>query len=240
MKIQHHASLRLLLGALALLLGASCVSQAKYREAQEEIKYYQRAYQDLASYQGKLEAQNTKLIGELELRGDQPIEAGATREIDERLAELSKIMDGLGSTPGTVTVLPVEGGYGLRLQDAILFDSGSADLKPEGKALLLKMAEEIKNRPYSKLWVRGHTDSDPIVRKETLRKFPHGNLELSAARAIAVAALLTDEGGVPAEKLVVAGFGDSEPVAPNTKSEKAKNRRVELFVIDATAGKAGK
>lgn len=232
MKLQHAVSSRLTLAGLALLLGASCVTPTKYREALDEVKYYQRAYQDLESYQGKLEAENARLSGELELRKGEPIEAAATKDIDERLGELRQIMAGLGSTPGQVTVLPVEGGYGLRLQDAILFDSGSAELKEEGRALLLKMAKEITSRPYAKVWVRGHTDSDPIVKAETLKKFPHGNLELSAARAIAVASLLTDEGGVPARKLVVAGFGDSEPVAKNTGSEKAKNRRVELFVID--------
>jgi chemotaxis protein MotB len=220
----------------ALLLGA-CVSKPRHEEALAEVKYYQRAYQDLESYQGKLEAENERLRGELALREGEPIEAGLTRDVDERLAELTRIMEGLGSSPGDVTVLAVEGGYGLRLSDAILFDSGSSELKAEGRALLQKMAEEIRSRPFERVWVRGHTDSDPVVRAETKRRFPHGNLQLSAARAIEVAALLGAEGGIGREKLVVAGFGASDPVAPNTSAgEKSRNRRVEIFVIEEAGG----
>ncbi len=222
--------------ALALsvsVLSSSCVSQARHDEAVAEAKYFQRNYQDLHSYQGKLEAENERLRGELSLRSGEPIEAGATRDIDERLAELSRIMGAMGRTPGQVEVLSVEGGYGLRMSDSVLFDSGSSALKEEGKALLLEMAAEINARPFARVWVRGHTDADPVVRAETKKRFPHGNIQLSAARAIEVAALLGAEGGVPSNKLVVAGFGPSEPVAPNSSAgEKAKNRRVEIFVIE--------
>jgi len=233
MEVQHVTRVRqVLLGAGALLLGASCVSQAEHDEALAEVKYYQRAYQDLESYQGKLESENARLAGELALREGEPIEAGMTTEIDERLAELSRIMSGMGASPGDVTVLSVEGGYGLRMPDAVLFDSGSSDLKPEGRDLLLKMAAEIQSRPFLNLWVRGHTDADPVVRAATKQRYPHGNLQLSAARAIEVAAVLADSGGIPRDRLVVAGFGASEPVAPNTAAEKSKNRRVEIFVIE--------
>lgn len=233
MELQHVTRVRrILLGTGALLLGASCVSQAEHDEALAEVKYYQRAYQDLESFQGTLEAENARLQGELALRAGEPIEAGMTSEIDERLAELTRIMSGMGGNPGDVTVLSVEGGYGLRMPDAVLFDSGSAELKPEGRELLLKMAAEIQSRPFLHLWVRGHTDADPVVRAATKQRFPHGNLQLSAARAIEVAALLTNEGGIARDRLVVAGFGPSDPVAPNTVAEKSKNRRVEIFVIE--------
>ena len=222
-----------LLALAVSVLSASCVSQAQHDEALAEAKYYQRNYQDLHSYQGKLEAENERLRGELSLREGEPIEASATREIDKRLAELAKIMSGIGPAPGDVQVLSVEGGYGLRLSDAVLFDSGSATLKPEGKAVLLKMAAEILTRPYERIWVRGHTDTDPIVRPETKKRFPHGNLQLSTERAIEVAAVLGAEGGIPERQLVVAGFGSSDPVAPNDSAvAKAKNRRVDIFVIE--------
>ncbi len=213
------------------MLLSSCISQARYEQSLAETKYYQRLYQDLESYQGKLESENERLRGELELR--EPVEAAATKDIDERIAALRRMVEGFGAPSGDVTVLSVEGGYGLRLTDAILFDSGSSTIKPEGRELLLKMAGEIQGRPFQRLWVRGHTDTDRVVKPETVELFPHGNLELSAARAIEVAVLLSGEGGIPSEKVVVAGFGPNEPVVRNDSPEnKRMNRRVELFVIE--------
>ncbi len=222
---------RFLLGGALTLVTWGCVSQNRYEQALAETKYYQRLYQDLESYQGKLESENEGLRGDLALRG--PVEADATRGIDEQIEALRRMVDGLGAPSGDVTVLQVEGGYGLRLTDAILFDSGSVTIKPEGRELLLKMAADIRSRPYRRIWVRGHTDTDRVVKPETKERFPHGNLELSAARAVEVAALLTGEGGMPAEKVVVAGFGPNEPVVKNDSPEnKRKNRRVEIFVLE--------
>jgi chemotaxis protein MotB len=223
--------LRFLLAVAPCLLVASCVSQKRYDESLGQTQYYQRLYQDLESYQGKLEAENERLRGELELRG--PVEAGATQEIDAKIAALRQMVDGLGAPTGDVTVLQVEGGYGLRLTDAVLFDSGSTTIKPEGRELLAKLAQDIQSRPCRRIWVRGHTDSDRVARTETKERFPHGNLELSAARAVEVASFLTSDGGMPAEKVVVAGFGPNEPVAANDSPEnKRRNRRVEIFVLE--------
>jgi len=177
-------------------------------------------------------AAKTRLKGELgayESAG--PAEASVTRGIDERMAELQKMAGSLGA-PGDVTVLSVEGGYGLRLSDAILFQSGSAEVRPEGQDVLARMAKEISSRPFQRVWVRGHTDSDPVKKPETLQRFPHGNLQLSAARAIEVAVAL-GKAGVDPSRIVVAGFGASDPVVPNVSAtNKQKNRRVEIFVID--------
>ena len=186
-----------LFAATLLLGGSSCVSKSRYDDAQDELRYYQRLYQDLESYQGKLESENTQLEGELDIyRTSGPIEAGATAEIDERMSELQALSQRIGAGVGEVTVLNVDGGYGLRMPDAIVFESGSANLLPRGRELLLKMAKEIQSRPYAQVWVRGHTDSDPVTKPETRKRFPYGNLQLSAVRALEVANLLETEGGV--------------------------------------------
>ncbi len=217
---------------LGLLL-CSCVAKTRYDEATSQVKYYQRLYQDLESYQGKLEAENTRLQGELDLyKASGPLEAGMTREIDERMAELERMASSLGAAPGDVTVLSVEGGYGLRLSDSILFESGSADVRAEGRDLLARMAKEIGSRPFQRVWVRGHTDNEPVKKPETMQRFPHGNLQLSAARAIEVAVTL-GQAGIDARRIVVAGFGPNDPVAPNDTAEhKQRNRRVDIFVIE--------
>lgn len=220
------------LSTLSLLLLVSCVSQERHDESLQEARYYQRMYQDLEPMAGELEAEIAMLRGQLALyENEQPVEAVFTREVDDRLAELERIAAGLGTAPDDVSVLDIEGGYGFRLTDAVLFASGSADVTSEGNAVLAKLTADINTRPFLRVWVRGHTDDDPIVKQETLSKYPT-NLHLSAARSLGVAADMI-AAGIPGDKLVIAGFGPSEPVAANTNADgKRQNRRVEIFVIE--------
>lgn len=230
--MQRRSSIAFALGLATLVLSSSsCVSQARYEEALTEAKYYQRGYQDLEAYQVQLKAEleqaraNSSTVA--------PTEAGFTAEIDERLAELDRVARAIGGAPSDLEVKPVEGGYMLRVSDAALFDSASAELKGEGKELLLKSAKEIQSQPYGRIWVRGHTDSDPVKKPTTLAKFPLGNLDLSLERAKHVASLLANEGGLQRSKIVVAGFGPNDPLVPNTSAiNKARNRRVEIFVLE--------
>jgi flagellar motor protein MotB len=228
----------LLLTALPALVG--CVAQARYDEALAEVKYFQRQYQDLESFHGQCEATIAGLKGELALyEGKMPLEAVATRDIDERLERLKALTEAIGTSsgaaPGDVEFVSIEGGYGVRVTDAVLFDSGSDQIKPEGREILLKVAQQIGSQPYQRVWVRGHTDSDPVKRASTVERFPHGNLQLSASRAVEVAALLSAS-GLDERKLAVAGFGPAEPVASNADAQgKRKNRRVEIYVLEGTA-----
>lgn len=226
--------LRSLFLLLALVPASACVTQQRYDEVMDELKFYQRAYADLESFQGKLEAENEDLKGRLDLAGSAgTMEASSTVDLDERMQQLEEMASRLGGPSGDVEVIPVEGGYGLRVTDSILFDSGSAEIRPEGKSLLLGLASEIGSRPYRRIWVRGHTDTDPIVKPETKRLFPRGNLELATERALVVADLLGSQGSVDSRRIVVAGFGPAEPVVPNdSAANKQRNRRVEIFVLD--------
>ena len=233
MKIVHSA----LLAVCCFPLLGACVAQTRYDEALAENDYYRRQYADLESFIGQLEAENERLQGELDLlQGKNPIDAAHTKDIDERLERLKQLTENIGelsgTAPGEVEYVAVAGGYGVRVADTVLFDSGSDTIKPEGRDVLRRVAQQIAGQPYQRVWVRGHTDSDPVSRPETVQKFPHGNLQLSASRAVEVAALL-GTAGVQLDKLVVAGFGPTEPVVPNQGMDsKRRNRRVEIFVLE--------
>ena len=110
MKIDNRAPATVLLFALSLA-GTACVAQARHDEALAETRYYQRRYQDLESAMGPIEAENERLKGELAIyQGSGPIEAGVTKDIDERLERLRRITESVGTVEGDVTVLAVEGG----------------------------------------------------------------------------------------------------------------------------------
>ena len=77
------------------------------------------------------------------------------------------------------------------------------------------------------LRVDGHTDNVPI-RNELYSS----NWQLSANRAIAVVQYLIDQ-GVPARRLVAAGFGEHQPIdRKNTESARRKNRRIEFKLTE--------
>ena len=102
----------------------------------------------------------------------------------------------------------------------ILFDFGSATIRPESEPVLKEIADTLAKNPAWKLSVEGHTDN---VGGDA------ANLDLSKRRADAVRQALTARYHVDAAKLATAGFGAARPKEPNTTAEgRARNRRVEL------------
>lgn len=218
---------------LFALLTASCISQQEYDEAVDLAKHYQTRLHDAEQSQQALEAERDRLRRELAQSRVQAGEAGYA-EYESRISELQRRIDGLGGNLKDVEYLYLDdGSYVVLVQDQILFDSGSAEISAAGRQRLASIAGEIQRRAHGRILVRGHTDSDPVSKPETKKRFPHGNLELSAARAIEVAASL-QQGGVPARDIAVMGFGPYEPLRDNSTAEnKRLNRRVEIFVAKA-------
>jgi chemotaxis protein MotB len=78
--------------------------------------------------------------------------------------------------------------------------------------------------------LEGHTDSVPIHNSRF-----RSNWELSAARSIALLSLLTDEFGVSAERISIAGYADNAPIASNdTPDGRMRNRRVDIVILNET------
>ena len=119
-------------------------------------------------------------------------------------------------------------------QSELFFKSGSAALEENGKKQLNVLAKTVKELqrkiPKNIQWVLrvdGHTDNVPI-RNELYSS----NWQLSANRAIAVVQYLIDR-GVPARRLVAAGFGEYQPIdRKNTESARRKNRRIEFKLTE--------
>ena len=119
-------------------------------------------------------------------------------------------------------------------QSEVFFAPGQATLQPEGKAEMDKLASVLldleKQIPTDIPWVlrvEGHTDNRPIKSPQ----FP-SNWELSASRAIAVVQYLITK-GIPAERLVAAGFGEFQPIDPTDSDEaRSKNRRIEMKLTE--------
>jgi chemotaxis protein MotB len=119
-------------------------------------------------------------------------------------------------------------------QSEVFFDTGQAALLPEGRAELDKLADALKDLdkkiPSEIPWVLrvdGHTDARPISSPQF-----KSNWELSSARAISVVQYLVSL-GVPAQRLVAAGFAEYQPLDTGTTEEAYKrNRRIELKLTE--------
>lgn len=222
----------------ALLAFASCVAQERYDDASLSAKHYQNKTIENDRRVSELEDENRRLRAQLEASEKSLTEAGFSSEaVDQRLANLSKILAEIGGNPGDVTKFSVDGGYVYRMKDSIVFGLGSAELSEDGKKILAEICTDIASRAHGKVYVRGHTDSTPISKPETKAKYPNGNLQLSAERAVSVGAYLGGAGKIEEAQIVVMGFGSHDPVASNDSPEnKQKNRRVDIFVADAEAG----
>jgi flagellar motor protein MotB len=233
MNAHHRPSLNAAGLFLGLLLTASCVSQQEYDEAVDLAKHYQTRLHDSEQAQQALEAERDRLRRDLALSKVQAGDPGYA-DYESRISELQRRIDGLGGNLKDVEYLYLDdGSYVVLVQDQILFASGSAEISAAGRQRLGTIASQIQRNAHGRVLVRGHTDSDPVSKPETKKRFPHGNLELSAARAIEVAAAL-QQNGVPARDVAVMGFGPYEPLRDNSSAEnKRLNRRVEIFVAKA-------
>jgi len=120
-------------------------------------------------------------------------------------------------------------------QSEVLFPSGGSELNPEGQAEMAKLASALldlaKEIPAEINWVLrvdGHTDN---VQLSGAGRYAD-NWELSSARATSVVKFLISK-GVPADRLVAAGFGEYQPIAPGeTPEARAQNRRIELKLTE--------
>ena len=115
--------------------------------------------------------------------------------------------------------------------DDVLFDLGSAALRPQGRAVLDGMAEALAALP-NPIAVEGHTDNKPVLGGRF-----GSNWELSTARATEVLRYLVDAHRFPAGRLSAAGYADQRPlVANDTDAHRAQNRRVEVVVLSTVQG----
>ena len=122
----------------------------------------------------------------------------------------------------------------------LLFNSGSDEIRPEAIKVISEFASIMNqsDAKHLKVLVSGHTDDRPVAKKTTQEKH-HDNMGLSAHRALSVLRTLR-KSGIAEFRMGVSGYGMHQPVEANqTESSRARNRRVEIFVLAPDASIAG-
>jgi chemotaxis protein MotB len=145
-----------------------------------------------------------------------------------RISEIATQLRGLTEIPqlkGRVQVRVEPKGVVVSLAEAGFFQSGSAELRPGGKAALDLVAERLPRRDLD-VTVEGHTDNVPVRNTRY-----SSNWELSTARATFVVALLFEQHGFDPAHLAAAGHAEFHPLSSNDTAEgRAHNRRVDIVV----------
>ena len=238
--------------ALAPALAGCGVSKSEYdskvQEAAASKQQADAAKAQIAQLQQKLasdDQQVADLKGTLGMAQAQAITDDQKAELDEAkhaiqdAQERGKLLDDLQSKfkrmidAGHLKVTTRHGRIVLQLHNDVLFATGQADLKPDGKLAIGEIASALKSVSLKRFQVAGHTDSEPIT-TETKKTYPT-NWELSSARAISVVKLLVTDGVEPGV-LSAAGYGPYDPVASNgTQDGQSKNRRIEITLVPNVA-----
>ncbi len=119
-------------------------------------------------------------------------------------------------------------GLTISLTQAALFPSGEDEAARDLYPTIRTIANAM-NEVHNPARAEGHTDSIPIHNSRF-----RSNWELSAARSIALTELLIQD-GVARERLSIAGYADTDPIAGNdTEAGREKNRRVDIVILNET------
>ena len=212
---------------VALLLGLLGLASWEKKREVEKVRAELAEAQAAAT---KAEAEAADLKGKLadsqarieELHKEQDIVVHTHQSLEDEMRNALESKD--------VTISQLQGKLTVNILDRVLFDSGEAELKPAGAAVLRKVAAVLAQHPNIKVHVIGHTDNVPI-RAAARNRFP-SNWELSTTRATAAVRFLTENAGVDPRRLGAVGYGEFRPVADNTTPEgRARNRRIAIVIL---------
>lgn len=211
---------------MALLLASGC-ADPKQKKIDDLTSELQQVKGDLAAAkQGQQQAQDALNKYQQDLQS-------AQGERDQALANMSALQSQLqaAQTESAKAKPTMRNGWAvtpgaamISIESDVLFGSGKAELTAAGQKKIAEVAREIhKEYPNRDIWVIGFTDTDPI--RKTHWK---DNWDLGSERSLTVLRLLQSSGVRP-EHLVQAGRGQYHPVS----GVKAKNRRVEIYAVEA-------
>ncbi len=146
-------------------------------------------------------------------------------DLESHTSGLERRLEDLG---GSTRLVETAEEIRVRLSGDILFDFDSAAIRPTAIPALRELARLIRTHPGTQVRVEGHTDA---------KGSDAYNQKLSERRARSVRDWFVEKAGIAAHRLHAVGYGESRPVAPNTRPDgsddpegRQRNRRVEVVI----------
>lgn len=144
---------------------------------------------------------------------------GQSSNLDKASKELDQL-----EVPDDVSINASKAGVEVTFSKTVAFEQGSISISEKAKKTLIKMLPII-GQLQNFIEISGHTDES-----DANQKYP-SNWELSVARASVIAAFLESR-RIPADRIQVAGYGDSRPrFNPDTAYKRNLNRRVQILLL---------
>lgn len=190
--------------------------QAQEAEQRAQQEAQQRAALEQQQQQVAQQAEEARQQAQQAQQRAQQLEQQQAQERQQLMNQLNQVLQTRDSARGLIVSMP-----------DVLFDTGSANLKPTARERLAKVAGILIAYPDIHVEVDGYTDSTGS---------PMFNEQLSQQRAATVQSYLVQQ-GVPAGSIAIHGFGEANPIASNdTAMGRQQNRRVELVVSGKSIG----
>ena len=224
----------LLLTFFILLFSMSAVSEERFKEAADSLRSAL-----IGSSSDSILDSDGEIIGDIDLDGygdlndydvvdpdEPPVDPNyIPEEVVELYDTVNRYLEEEGLNADVALSRDQEGVY-IDIQDAILFDSGSATLKPYGRETIGQLAELFELFD-NEIIIEGYTDNVPM----NTQQFP-SNWELSTGRALSVLRYLSESYDISPSRLSARGYGEHRPIAPNdSDANRALNRRVNIVIV---------
>jgi len=151
-----------------------------------------------------------------------------TREKDELKKVKNQIIEDLEAeiSEKSIQIKILEKKLRVTAVENLFFESGSADVKQQGRDILAKIAETLQNAKNMEIHIVGHADELPPGEK-TSKRYP-SNWELSVDRATAIIQILQWGYGIDPKRMVAEGVAHYRPLVMETAENRAMNRVVEI------------
>jgi len=202
----------------AQLAAQTEAQQRQQAEAERAAAEQAKAQADDARHQAELAQQQASQQAQMADQARQQAEAQTSQLRARLLRQLNQVLQTRDSARGLIVSMP-----------DVLFDTGKANLRPEARERLAKVAGILLAYPDIRIEIDGYTDSTGTVAF---------NERLSRERAAAVESYLSQQ-GVAGTSMTTLGFGPDNPIASNsTSSGRQQNRRVEMVVSGESIGAA--
>ena len=216
--------LTLLLALFIVMFAMGQTDKAKLNEMSKQFNVI------FAGGSGVLKSDGTSSVTPMEGTAESVAEGLTNTQVEENtMNEIKSTLEAEIAREGYSDKVKVglsSEGLEISIQDAVLFNSGAAEVLKEVSPLLVQISNMITGL-NNEIKIVGHTDNVPI----TNEKF-RSNWDLSAMRAVNVMNFMVSAGKIQPEKVSIQAYGQYMPKASNdTEAGRAQNRRVEIYIV---------
>ena len=151
---------------------------------------------------------------------------GPSEDLWELQKELNRYIEEQGLSDRLTTEIGTDGLL-ITINDNILFDSGSDELKTDAQEIVYEISDMLATDPPRYIQISGHTDDRPINTPQF-----QSNWTLSISRAENVLGYFLENKRLKPNQFIVAGHGEYKPIVSNeTEEGRQQNRRVEILIL---------